>query len=39
MCTLSDFTQVGVGMTDGHVMVLGIASDSLDGDKGAQILN
>jgi len=39
MCTLSDFTQVGVGMTDGHVMVLGTSADAVDGDKGAQILN
>ena len=34
MCTLNDFSQVGVGMTDGHVVVLGSSSDTLDGDKG-----
>jgi len=39
MCALNDFTQVAVGMTDGHVMILGMSSDELDGDKGAQILN
>ena len=39
MCTLNDFTQVGVGMTDGHCMVLGTSADELDADKGAQILN
>ena len=34
MCTLSDFTQVAIGMTDGHVMVLGTNLDNLDGDRG-----
>lgn len=39
MATINDFTQVAIGMTDGHVMIIGISSDNLDGDKGAQILN
>ena len=26
-------------MTDGHVMILGMSSDALDGEQGAQILN
>ena len=39
MCALNDYTQVAVGMTDGHVMIIGMSSDALDGDKGAQILN
>ena len=39
MATLSDFTQVAVGMTDGHCMILGSAADDLEGDNGAQILN
>ena len=40
MCTLNDFTQVAVGMTDGHVMVLGSGSaDETGGDMGAQIMN
>ena len=35
MATINDFTQVAIGMTDGHVMIIGISSDNLDGDKGA----
>ena len=35
MATLSDFTQVAVGMTDGHCMILGSAADDLEGDNGA----
>lgn len=39
MCSLNDFSQVAVGMTDGHIMVLGTSADVLDGEKGVQILN
>ena len=39
MSAMNDFTQVAVGMTDGHVMVIGTNADDLDGDRGAQILN
>ena len=34
MCLLNDNTQVGVGMTDGHVMVLGQSSSEDTSDKG-----
>ena len=39
MCTLNDYTQVAVGMTDGHVMVLGMSTDQTEGDQGATISN
>lgn len=39
MCTICDYTQVAVGMTDGHIIILGTGQDSVEGDKGAQITN
>lgn len=32
MCTLSDFTCVALGMTDGHVMILGQDEDAQDSE-------
>ena len=39
MCTLSDFTQVALGMTDGHVMILGTDEESSMDNDGVAILN
>ena len=39
MCTLSDFTQVGMGMTDGHVMILGQDEEAPLDNDGVTILN
>ena len=39
MCLLNDNTQVAVGMTDGHVMVLGVDKTEDSSDRGTQILN
>ena len=34
MCALNDFTQVAMGMTDGHVMVLGSDEDEAQDEAG-----
>ena len=34
MCALNDFTQVAMGMTDGHVMVLGSDEDEAQDEVG-----
>ena len=37
MCTLNDFSQVAVGMTDGHVIVVGVPTEDSEGS--VQIIN